>query len=237
MEIRIKSGEELEKLLDALANDIVDANIYYQLFSGLKSSIGQYPKEVGESTTFWWLGMQAIKEAYLFRLCRIFDQNAQTLNLINLLDTIKSNLHFFQEPHFRERLKGNAFVDSLAKGVKIPSSEEVQKDIEFASLTNPIVKKLMVWRGNAYAHRSTKIALGKTGSLEAISREELELLLDQCFSIFNKYLQLYKATTWSRQVIGHDDYESLFKFLRLGIEKYQSDIHKEINSLQSPSET
>jgi hypothetical protein len=235
MEIRIKSGEELEKLLDALANDIVDANIYYRLFNGLLTSIEGHPEEIGQSTTFWWLAIQAIKEAYLFRLCRIFDQHEKSLNLVNLLDTIKANLHLFQEPHFRERLKDNAFVDYLAEGVKIPSLEELKEDIEFASLANPIVNKLIVWRANAYAHRGAKVALGKTSSLEAISTQEIELLLDKCFSIFNKYLHLYKATTWSRQVIGHDDYQSLFKFLRMGLEKHDADVQKEIDSWQSPS--
>lgn len=235
MEIRIKSGEELERLLDVLANDIVDANIYYRLFSGLLTSTEEYSKEIGQSNTFWWLAMQSIKEAYLYRLCRIFDQHEKTLNLVNLLDTIKANLRFFEEPHFRERLKGNAFVDSLAEGVKIPSLEELKEDIEFASLANPIVNKLIVWRGNAYAHRGAKVALGKTGSLEAISKEEIELLLDKCFSIFNKYLRLYKATTWSRQIIGHDDYQSLFKFLRIGLENFQADIQREIDSFSSPS--
>ena len=38
MEIRISSGEELEKLLDGLALDIVDAHVYYQLFSGLNDA-------------------------------------------------------------------------------------------------------------------------------------------------------------------------------------------------------
>lgn len=219
MKIRIKSGKELDKLLDALAKDIVDANIYYRLFSGLKSSISEYSKEINESNTFWWLAFQAIKEAYLFRLCRIFDQNINTLNLVNLLDTIKSNLDFFHEPHFRERLKNNAFVDSLAEGVRIPSVKEVQTDIEFASNNNPIVKKLMVWRGNIFAHSSSKFALGKTGVLDEIPKEEIELLLDKCLSIFNKYLQLYNATTWSCQVIGHDDYQAMFKLLRSGLKK------------------
>jgi hypothetical protein len=179
MEIPIKSGEDLDKLLDVLAKDIVDANIYFQLFIGLLTSIEEYRKEIGQSNTFWNLAMQAIKEAYLFRLCRIFDQHDKTLNLVNLLDTIKSNLHYFEEPHFRERLKGNAFVGSLAEEAKIPSLKELKEDIEFASRKNPIVNKLIVWRGNAYAHRGAKVAMGKTGSLEAISKEEIELLLDK----------------------------------------------------------
>lgn len=129
MEIRIKSGEELDTLLNALSRDIVDSNIYYRLFSGLHSSIAEHPDETRESNTFWWLVMQATKEAYLFRLCRVFDQNNTSLNLVNLLDTIKSNLHLFEEPHFRERLKDNAFVDSLAEGVRIPAVEELRADI------------------------------------------------------------------------------------------------------------
>jgi len=237
MEIRINSGEELNKLLDALAKDIVDANIFYRLLTGVMAATSEFPREISQSDTFWWLTTQAIKEAYLTRLCRIFDQHSQTLNLVNLLDTIKANLHFFQEPHFRERLKDNAFVNSLAEGVRVPSIEELQTDIQFASLRNQIVLKLVLWRGNIHAHTGAKVALGKAAAVEAnrIEEEEIELLLDQCFSMLNKYMVMYKATSWSRQVIGHDDYLSVFKFIRLGLEKYESDIQKEIDSFGSGS--
>jgi hypothetical protein len=233
MKITIKSGDELNKLLDALATDIVDANIYYKLFAGLTNSIPDYPDERNLSNTFWWLTLRAIKEAFLLRLCRIFEQNSRSLNLVNLLDTIKTNRHYFQEPHFRERLKDNAFIESLAEGVVIPSVEELQSDITFASDNNPIVKKLMLWRMNVYAHTGAKTALGKfTDTLEeySISEVEIEQLLDQCFLISNKYMSLYKASTWSRHILGHDDYLSLFKFLRIGLEKRESDIQHELNS-------
>ena len=232
MKITIKSGDELNKLLDALATDIVDANIYYKLFAGLTNSFSDYSDERNLSNTFWWLTLRAIKEAFLLRLCRIFEQNSTSLNLVNLLDTIKTNRHYFQEPHFRERLKDNAFVESLAEGVVIPSVEELQADIAFASNKNPIVKKLVLWRMNVYAHTGAKTALGKfTDTLEenSISKEEIEQLLDQCFSISNKYMSLYKASSWSRQIVGHDDYLSLFKYLRIGLEKHESDIQQEPN--------
>jgi AbiU2 len=237
MQITIKSGEELSKLLDALTKDIVDANIYYRLSAGLNISISDYQKEVSQSNTFWWLTTRAIKEAYLLRLCRIFDQHDRSLNLVNLLDTIQSNLHFFQELHFRERLKDNPFVEFLAEDVRIPSMEELQADIEFASDKNPIIEKLMLWRHNVYAHTGAKIALGKKGALDVneISKEEMEHLLDECFSISNKYLNMYKATRWSRQIDGHDDYLSLFKLLHIGLEKYQADIQREMDSLKHKS--
>jgi hypothetical protein len=44
---------------------------------------------------------------------------------------------------------------------------------------------------------------------------------------------MYKATSWSRQVIVHDDYLSLLKFMRLGLEKHESDIQKEIDLFTS----
>jgi len=221
-----------------LAKDIVDANIYYKLHIGLTSSLSDYSDEANLSNTFWYLTLRAIKEAYLIRLCRIFEQNSNSLNLVNLLDTIKSNRHFFEEPHFRERLKDNAFIESLSENVTIPSIEELHSDIKFASDNNPIVLKLTKWRMNVYAHTGAKIALGKSDSLRAnsITEEEIEQLLNQCFSISNKYMSLYKATSWSRQIIGHDDYLSLFKFLRIGLEKRESDIQHEINSWSTQRE-
>ena len=232
MKIVVESGEELNKLLDVLAKDIVDANIYYKLFTGLIKSASEHSDEVNQSNTFWWLALEAIKEAYMLRLCRIFDQNDKSLNLVNLLDTIKSNRHFFEEPHFRERLKDNAFVDSLAEGVVIPSIEELQADIEFANDRNPVVCKLTLWRHNVYAHTGKPTAFRMLDE-NSISKEEIEQLLDKCFSIFNKYMSMYKASTWSRQIIGHDDYLSLFKFLRMGLEKHEADIQRDIDSLNS----
>lgn len=95
MKIKVKSDAELEKLLDALASDIVDANIYYRLFSDLIAAAAEHPKEVAEAHTYWQLTIASIKEAYIIRLCRIFDQEKSTLSLTNLLDTIKANLIFF----------------------------------------------------------------------------------------------------------------------------------------------
>ncbi len=218
-------------LRGAKAKDIVDANIYYRLFSGLINSTSEYSDEINQSNTFWWLSLQAIKEAYLIRLCRIFEQNSNSLNLVNLLDTIQANRRFFEEPHFRERLKDNVFIESLVENATIPSIEELQSDIEFASDRNPVVLKLTKWRMNVYAHTGAKIALGKSDSLKesSITEEEFDQLLNQCFSISNKYMNLYKATAWSRQIVGHDDYLSLFKFLRLGLEKHEEDIQRDID--------
>ena len=233
MKINIRTGEELNQLLDALAYEIVDANIYHRLFCSLVDSISTNQKEFRQSNTFWGLTLDALREARLTRLCRIYDQESNGLNLVNLLDTIKANLNLFEEEHFRIRLQGNAFIDSLAQEHRVPPVAELNLDIEFSSIRNPLVKKLMIWRNNIVAHKGTKVSLGKDQILadNPLSEAEMEQLLDRSFEIFNRYSSLYRASTWSRQIIGHDDYKSLLKFLNLGLKKWDEDLKKERREL------
>ena len=105
MEIKIKSSDELNKLLDSLGLEIVDANIYHRLYLDLIDSRKEYAQEFRQSNTFWSFTLDALHDARMIRLCRIFDKESNSLNLFNFLETIKINLHFFQEEHFRERLK------------------------------------------------------------------------------------------------------------------------------------
>ena len=163
----------------------------------------------------------------------MFDQNTNTLNLFNLLDTIKANSHFFEEPYFRERLKENAFVSSLAKDARIPALAELQTDIAFSSHENPIVLKLIQWRGSFHAHLGAKVALGKAPSTKAIVIEQAEMdkLLEECFRILNRYMSLYNASSWSRQILGHDDFHSLLKFIRRGMASHDTEIQAQLKSL------
>jgi len=234
MEIKIKSADELNKLLDALALEIVDANIYHRLYSDLVDSIKDNAREFSQSNTFWSFTLDSLQDARMIRLCRVFDQKSKSLNLFNLLETIKANVHFFEKKHFRERLKDNAFVESLAEVDRIPNESQLDKDIWFASDQNPLVKKLMIWRNNIIAHRAAKVSLGKDEILadNPLSQQEIEKLLDECFTIFNRYSSLYRASTWSRKVVGHDDYKSLLKFIRLGLQKWDEDIEKELQELK-----
>ncbi|MEM7792620.1 MAG: hypothetical protein AAF546_14540 [Verrucomicrobiota bacterium] len=234
MKIKIQTSEELDQLLDALAREIVDAKVYHQLFSNLVDAIPDYEREFRESNTFWSLTLDSLKEARLTRLCRVFDQESSSLNLVNLLETIKGNLHLFEEEHFRRRLKDNAFVESLAETHRVPEAGQIDDDIEYSSCRNPLVKKLMIWRNNIVAHRGAKVSLGKKQVLEdnPLSYDEIKELLDQSFNIFNRYSSLYRASTWSSQVIGHDDYKSTLSFIRRGLQKWDEDIEKERDEIK-----
>jgi hypothetical protein len=104
--------------------------------------------------------MRAHREVTLLRLCRAYDTNQQsTLNLKNLLHTAEAHLNIFDEPNFRERLKGNVFVDALAADLKAPDRMQLQADIEAVSTSDPIVHKLVKWRHKYFAHRDREHAL------------------------------------------------------------------------------
>ena len=234
MEIKIKTGDELKRLLDELAMEIVDANIFYQLFTDIVDSIKDYTKEFQQSNTFWTFTLAALQDAALVHLCRVFDQETASLNLFNLLETIKANLHFFEDGQFRERLKDNAFVELLARENRMPDKAQLDGDVLFVSNSNPHVKKLMVWRNNIIAHRGAKISLGKNQILRdnPLSKDELLTLLDESLKNLNRYSSLFRASTYSKQVSEHDDFKALLKFIRLGIQKMHEDNRKQIEEIK-----
>ncbi len=101
MKIKVKNSEDLNKLLDALAGDIVDANIYHRLYCDLTSSIKKNKRAFRQSNTFWFFTLISLDDARIIRLCRVFDQESKSLNLYNLLETIKTNIHFFKKAHIK----------------------------------------------------------------------------------------------------------------------------------------
>jgi hypothetical protein len=233
MEIKIKTGEELTKLLNSLSKEIVLAHIHYRLLCDLVKAKSTYEREFQSFNTFWTLTLGALRTSYQTNLCRVYDQESTSLNLVNLLHTIQANLHLFSEVHFRKRLAGNAFVDSLAKIKRIPQKSEVENDVKLVTCKNPLVKKLMIWRNNIVAHQGAKIVLGNNQVLlnNPLSDDEIKLLLKQSLSTFNKYSDLYEASTHSSGIIGHDDYEHLLKTIRFGFQKRDEEIEKQYEAV------
>ena len=219
-------------MFGALAQEIVDANIYHRLYCDITSSIKENAKAFRQSNTFWNFVFLSFDEARLIRLCKVFDKNSKSLNLYGLLKAIKRNIHYFKEDHFRERIKDNPFVEILAKENRMPNEEQLDKDILFASEDNPSVKKLTIWRNTVIVHNALKVSLGQDQKLKdnPLSKKAIEVLLDGSFLIFNRYSSLFSATTYSRKVADHDDFRSLLKFINLGLQKWDEDIKKEINN-------
>jgi AbiU2 len=135
--IGIKNSTEFDSLMKGLARDIVDANVHYRLHKNLNNAIPEYVTELNQSAAFWNQTISAQVDATLLRLCRAYDSHTASLSLPRLLATIEANLHIFDTPKFKERLKDSPFVESLASDCRIPDKIELKADIALVSSADP----------------------------------------------------------------------------------------------------
>lgn len=217
--IKIKDSAEFERLLKALSDDIVDAHIHYQLYKELIEAIRKHPLVVQQSNTFWTFTLQAHLNSSVYALFRAYDQNTSSLHLLSWLSTIRANLHLFEEAGFRERLKDNPYVASLAQDSRKPDETILAEDISSCSNSDPTVMKLTIYRGSRIAHRNAKnLVAAQDVSEHALTFEDLNTLLERAKTILNRYSYLFSASSYSTQVVGHDDYEYIFKCVEEKVE-------------------
>jgi hypothetical protein len=224
MKINITSDADLNSLLDAIAEDITDSYCNYRLFCKIGEASIEFATEIAQSNTFWHLTTRALQESALIQLCRVYDQGEKNLSLVNLLDTLKANLCRFSEDEFRTRLFANGYVDSLAKYNRIPPAEEIEADIKLVTNEQAAVGKLTKWRNNVIAHRSAKFSMGKIQVLveNPLSQQDIVSLLENALSTFNKYSNLFRASTYSPAMVGQDDYMDVLNYIRLGLSQHRA---------------
>lgn len=220
MKTNIQSAEQFNSLLDALSGDIIDGEIYFKLYKDLNESIPDYKKVFIESRTFWSLTKKALIDATLLRLCRIYDKHINSLSLSNLLDTIKCNLNLFDIEGFRDRLKDNPFVESLAETARKPDINELNQYIVSVGDQNPLVKKFIIWRNNVIAHKTASNILNNINIAEkySITYDDISNLLNKATMILNTYSGLFRASTYSTRVVGYDDYIYVLKAVKFKLD-------------------
>jgi hypothetical protein len=159
MKIKLSHAVDFKRLLEALVDELLEAREHFHLHQELSAAIDDNQDVFNLSVSFWHLTLRAHIDATLMRLCKAYDlyKGQPSLNLRSFLETINANMRLFDEPNFRERLKDNPFVDSLATDLRKPG-ERLDKDLNFVRHA-PAVKKLTIWRNNYVAHRSRKTAL------------------------------------------------------------------------------
>ncbi len=216
MKIEVADSAEFKRLLRSLADDLIDARDYFRLHQDLNAAIPDYQVEFNQSAAFWTLTNRALMDAALMRLCRAYDpmDTKPNLTLTNLLDTIEANLHFFDEPNFRERLKANPFVDSLAAAPRKPDAAQLQKDSIAVSDADPSVKKLITWRHMYFAHRSRSSALDLVGftAQNFFPFTEIKALIDNGIRVVNFYSGLFSAEAHTSFPVT--DYKHLLEAVR-----------------------
>lgn len=219
--IPLKEDSEFQRLLEGLANDIVDAHIHYRLYQDLIAASNKFPLVIPQSNTFWSTTLKAHLNTSLFMLTKAYDQDNKALHLSSFLQTIKANPDLFSEAKFRVRKKDNPHVDSLASEYRVPDIAKLESDISLCSPSDPLVKTLTIHRGNVLAHRNAKnTASGKIISkTHPLTFENFELLLNRALEILNTYSSLFEASTYSKIAIGADDFSYIFQCVNSAVEK------------------
>ena len=160
--MKIDKAEELDRILTAIGNEFMHANVVYKLYLDVNTSFEKYKNEVNQSPAFWGLTRDSLFDSVMLRLCRIYQKSSGSITLQSVLKEIKANLYVFNEEHFRKRLKDNPNVDDLAKFFRTPDTAQVHLDIDFASEKNQPVERLIRWRNSQFVHKSSKMVIRQT---------------------------------------------------------------------------
>lgn len=229
--MNLKSAEEFDRLLEALVADIWSANHHYNLHWNLRQAIPEYENEFNQANTFWTMTIDAHFHTSILCLCRIYERHRDALHLYGWLKLIKNHLHFFTGAGGGKPAAKDPVSERIARNASAPDQKQLDADLDATGKDDKLVKKLYKLRCNVYAHKNADgVVKGiNWGKVNPISYNEIKKLNERALEILNRYSALFKNTTYSGTLIGEDDYQSVLRFLRLGLEKHREVRDAEIN--------
>jgi len=178
----------------------------------------KYASEAAQVEFFWGMVANAVRETALLMLSRVYDQVPNVLSLRELLFTIESNKHLFEDDAVRKRVN-TAFANSITPGSHSPDTKTLRTDLALVSSSDPLVNKLVIWRGNFGAQVSTKLTINNNlEDAKLLTQEEAFALGDPALSIFNRYRSLFQAVSHSSKYLNEEgSLEAVFKYMRAGL--------------------
>ncbi len=206
-------SDEFDRLLKRLARDIVDAAIYRKLDLGLHSAFNEYDREFNQSPTFWGLCFKAFLEGAVHRLARVYLREKKALSLERWLQAIKDNPSLFPAP---------------------PDPEQLDADLKLVSQTDPVVHKLITFRGNFIAHINWKDTITDGVSIGGrfnLLFTEIDDLIKRAELILNRYGQLFKRHIWSSDAVGREDFMYVLEAVRSDIDRREAEVAAEVARL------
>ena len=113
--LTISEDAELKRLLEHIAHDIINAGAYLRLHSTLAERFESHKHEVNQTPAFWTFTANAVRDAGLLCLARIFDRRHGALSLYTLLLTIRDHPEFFADEAVRKRVNP-IYAESMRSG-------------------------------------------------------------------------------------------------------------------------
>lgn len=215
--MKVSNSTEFEKLLEAVAADALQAQDHRKLCNDLIDARKMYSSEFAQTPTFWGLTERAHAEAVLFRLTRLYDQREDSLSLRTWLHLVKENIHFFDQRNFRQRLKDNPHVKSLAEDARRPDPRQLDFDISSVGKSDNVVGRLLAVRNTSLAHSDPAIVLGSGSAVlkgQPLTWSDVDTLIHRAVTIVNRYSVLFRASAYASNILGHDDYAFLLQMVQ-----------------------
>jgi hypothetical protein len=232
---KIRTHDQLHKVFNAMAAELVEANCHFTLLVDLTKMHKRYWREFSQSPAFWHLTRRAHQDAVVLRLCKAYSQDLDSVNLRTFLKTIEANRQFFDADHFRERLRTNPHVESLAADPRHPTPARLRRDLNTVlQESQPRVRNLMMWRHKYYAHRDPSkiindVVLGRDYPL---TFTDIRWLLRNALRIVNHYSGLYLAMVNARTLVGQDDYRNVLTSVRDSLRAQDARLAQEIRAIR-----
>lgn len=205
--MKIHSRESYERIVTAIRNELIYADLHYGLFAQLDASFTEYRREVGRSPIFWGMARDSFKDLAVLGLCRVYDVTKTANSLPNLLIGIRSNI-----------LKcGTAFPFDESHSFKIGiDGDQLEADINWVSRENPPAQRLGTWRDKILAHSDgSNVAAGRTLNKENIPKyEDLRLLIEQGMEIVSRYSNAYMSHGINDLFVPREDFQFVLECVR-----------------------
>lgn len=232
--MQIQNEKDVDTLINAIAADALDARHHRELHRNLVEAAESHEREFAQARTFWWLTVRAHADVALYRLARLYDQREDSVSLKSWLDVLADNVELFDARRFRQRLRDNPFVKSLAQTARRPNDQQLGLDRESVNARDPVVAKLLALRHKALAHRDADVALGRASredDQQQLSWTDVDLLIERAIEILNRYSSLFRASSYARDIVGHDDYQGLLRMTREWLAHEEARIEQEAAQL------
>jgi AbiU2 len=229
MVLDIRDAVEFQRLLDSLVRELVDASIVFKLHLDLGRCSAKFRAAMNESWTFWFLTQQSTLDAAAYRLCKVYDQSTDGVNLRNLLETIAAHPEQFLPEEYAKRVDAK-----LAEDPPDLDSAQLAKDIAFATAaSNPQVQNLVILRNNFFAHLGASLL--KSGESIAteypLAQNDVAELLRTGMEIANRYSIAFRAHSYLTKMVGQDDFVQVLEAVNEHLMKLASDRDEQLRRL------
>lgn len=209
---------EFQRVFNGVRADINELQLHNKVFSGILENLGKYPQLGINFPAFFGTFLTAMRTDFVIRLGRVFDPEGtgnESCTLARCLSTLRDNPQFFTPSAVTARLtEGYREANPNYHTFHRLDLERIKEDLDKIVKNR---KRLINLRHKVYAHKDLETVLSGKQDEFLSSHDEVKELIQLAHEIWNRYSQIWNASTYSAMTIGEDDYKWLFTNLRRGM--------------------